>query len=570
MGGVALELHHARGETDDHTWTWLAAARVLCCGDLFIWASPNAGNPQKVQRYPREWAAALREMIALEPEVLLPGHGFPVIGAARVRQALTDTAELLDSLVDQTIELMNAGARLDEVLHTVIAPAHLVDRPYLRPVYDEPEFVVRNVWRLYGGWWDGNPASLKPAPEAALAGRAGRPGRRGRCPGRPGPGTAPVAARGQRPGRVDAAGGPPGRAGGAGRALRRRRPPGARRGVRPPVGKGHLDHGERGLHLDRPGVREPGPTARLRRRAPTTTRGSRLASVVAVSRRDAETSRTFASRKRRRALGVLVAAALPIVLGGCQLPTFYGYRGSTKQGHDEFLLYAGTVIAAIVVGVIVAALIVWSVVRYRKRSDEMPRQFQYHIPLEITYIVVPVIMVLILFGFTVFTENQVDAVSPTPALKVHVTAFQWGWSYKYPGNVTVTGVTTEDPDPVGLNGAQCAPAVDCLGPGLVVPAGETTRITLNSNDVIHGFYVPQFNFSRYAQPGVTNVFDLTVQHAGIYRAQCTQLCGLYHSLMFFHVVALPPSQFRAWLSSQQSAAATVSASISHPTTKAAA
>ncbi len=169
VGGTTLALHHARGETDDHTWTWLAGPRVLCCGDLFIWASPNAGNPQKVQRYPREWAAALRQMVALEPEVLLPGHGFPVIGAARVRQALTDTAELLDSLVDQTIALMNAGARLDEVLHTVSPPDHLVDRPYLRPVYDEPEFVVRNVWRLYGGWWDGNPASLKPAPEAVLA-----------------------------------------------------------------------------------------------------------------------------------------------------------------------------------------------------------------------------------------------------------------------------------------------------------------------------------------------------------------------------------------------------------------
>lgn len=169
VGGVGFELHHARGETDDHTWTWVPGARVLCCGDLFIWASPNAGNPQKVQRYPREWAAALREMVALEPEVLLPGHGFPVVGAARVRQALSDTAELLESLVDQALALMNAGARLDEVLHGVRPPAHLVDRPYLQPVYDEPEFVVRNVWRLYGGWWDGNPASLKPAPEASLA-----------------------------------------------------------------------------------------------------------------------------------------------------------------------------------------------------------------------------------------------------------------------------------------------------------------------------------------------------------------------------------------------------------------
>ncbi|HUA94565.1 MAG TPA: alkyl sulfatase dimerization domain-containing protein [Acidimicrobiales bacterium] len=169
VGGVTFELHHARGETDDHTWTWFPQRRVVCCGDLFIWASPNAGNPQKVQRYPREWARALREIVALDPEVLLPGHGFPVVGADRVRRALTDTAELLESLVDQTLALMNGGARLDEVLHAVTVPASLAERPYLRPVYDEPEFVVRNIWRQYGGWWDGNPSSLKPAPEAALA-----------------------------------------------------------------------------------------------------------------------------------------------------------------------------------------------------------------------------------------------------------------------------------------------------------------------------------------------------------------------------------------------------------------
>jgi glyoxylase-like metal-dependent hydrolase (beta-lactamase superfamily II) len=169
VGGRTFDLHHARGETDDHTWTWVADEKVLCSGDLFIWASPNAGNPQKVQRYPREWAVALREMVALGPEVLLPGHGFPVLGADRVRRALTDTADLLDSLVEQTLALMNSGARLDEILHTVAAPAELLDRPYLRPVYDEPEFIVRNIWRLYGGWWDGNPATLKPAPEAALA-----------------------------------------------------------------------------------------------------------------------------------------------------------------------------------------------------------------------------------------------------------------------------------------------------------------------------------------------------------------------------------------------------------------
>ena len=169
VGGVSFELRHEKGETDDHTVTWAADRRVLCCGDLFIWASPNAGNPQKVQRYPREWAGALRRMIALEPEYLLPGHGLPVVGAERVRQALTDTAELLDCLVDQTLAVMNAGGRLDDAIHGVVPPPHLLDRPYLRPVYDEPEFIVHTVWRLYGGWWDGNPASLKPAPERALA-----------------------------------------------------------------------------------------------------------------------------------------------------------------------------------------------------------------------------------------------------------------------------------------------------------------------------------------------------------------------------------------------------------------
>ncbi len=175
IGGRRAELHHARGETDDHTWTYLPDVRVLCCGDLFIWASPNAGNPQKVQRYPLEWAEALRAMLSLYdspgggPDVLLPGHGYPVVGADRVRQALGDTAELLESLVEQTLALMNSGARLDEVIHTVVPPPALMERPYLRPVYDEPEFVVRTVWRLYGGWWDGNPATLKPAPEHAIA-----------------------------------------------------------------------------------------------------------------------------------------------------------------------------------------------------------------------------------------------------------------------------------------------------------------------------------------------------------------------------------------------------------------
>ena len=168
-GGTRIVLEHARGETDDATFVWLPEKRVLCTGDLFIWAVPNAGNPQKVQRYAEDWAAALRRMEALGAEVLCPGHGVPIMGHDRVRRALGETAELLESLVTQTLAAMNEGASLAEILAAVRAPPHLLDRPYLRPIYDEPEFIVRNLWRLYGGWCDGDPASLKPAPREVLA-----------------------------------------------------------------------------------------------------------------------------------------------------------------------------------------------------------------------------------------------------------------------------------------------------------------------------------------------------------------------------------------------------------------
>jgi len=180
VGGERFELHHAKGETDDHTWTWVPGRRALCCGDLFIWATPNAGNPQKAQRHPRDWARALREMDGLGAEMMLPGHGPPLIGAERVRAALRDTAALLESLVEGTLALMNSGAPLDRVLHEVRAPQELLTKPYLKPIYDEPEFIVRNLWRLYGGWYDGDPSHLKPAPAhelaAELAGLAGGAG----------------------------------------------------------------------------------------------------------------------------------------------------------------------------------------------------------------------------------------------------------------------------------------------------------------------------------------------------------------------------------------------------------
>jgi alkyl sulfatase BDS1-like metallo-beta-lactamase superfamily hydrolase len=138
-------------------------------GDFVIWNFPNAGNPQKVQRYPMEWAAALRQMIAVQPELLVPAHGLPISGRDRIARVLDDIAAALEQLVGDVLRLMNEGATLDTILHTVKVPADTLAKPYLRPLYDEPEFVVRNVWRQFGGWWDGAPSRLKPAPDAQLA-----------------------------------------------------------------------------------------------------------------------------------------------------------------------------------------------------------------------------------------------------------------------------------------------------------------------------------------------------------------------------------------------------------------
>ncbi len=167
VGGERFELHHSRGETDDETWVWCPGRRVLCTGDTFVWCTPNAGNPYKVQRYAFDWANALEQMAALRPLHLLPGHGPPLSGEAEVQDALLSTASWLRSIHDQVVTKMNEGKWLEEILREIEYPAN--DRPWLHPIYDHPEFVARNVWRLYGGWYDGDPANMLPAHSSDIA-----------------------------------------------------------------------------------------------------------------------------------------------------------------------------------------------------------------------------------------------------------------------------------------------------------------------------------------------------------------------------------------------------------------
>ncbi len=267
---------------------------------------------------------------------------------------------------------------------------------------------------------------------------------------------------------------------------------------------------------------------------------------------DTPVSRSPRRRRARWAAGVALAA--PLVLTGCNaFPGYGASSGATKQGHDIFKLYSGMMTTGIIVGGLVGILIVYTLFRYRRRSDAMPSQFHENLVIEVLYTTIPIIIVIGLFVVTVLTENNVDATQPInatvtatgrPVVDIRVTAFQWGWRFDYPDlNVGVAGETTNGPGD--------------HGPQMVVPVGETVQITLVSDDVIHGFYVREFNFSRYALPGVVNVFDLDVLHTGTYNGQCTQICGLYHSEMLFSVRAVTPSAFATWAAAEVAAGHTL-------------
>lgn len=245
----------------------------------------------------------------------------------------------------------------------------------------------------------------------------------------------------------------------------------------------------------------------------------------------------------------LLLSMLALGLGGCTLPTFGAFRGATTQGRAEFQLWSGMTIAGLVVAVIVWGLILWAVIAYRRRDpDKMPRQFHSNLPVEIIYTAVPLIIVGVIFFYTVRTENKIDALAAHPAVTIKVTGFQWGWSFSYLNSAgkQIALVETSQTRPPVLAGNPTSPEY----PQFVLPLGETTQIVLESADVVHGFYVPAFNFSRYALPGVTNNFDFTPVRTGVFAGHCAQYCGLYHAEMLFSVRVVKPGAFQAWLSTQ--------------------
>ena len=257
------------------------------------------------------------------------------------------------------------------------------------------------------------------------------------------------------------------------------------------------------------------------------------------------TDRARRWRRIRRAFVLPIAA---LALSGCTLPSFGASPGVTTSSRSVFHLWQGFSIAAIIVGGFTLLLIVWAVLRYGRKSDEIPKQSQYHLPLEWLYTVVPILIVFGLFAATLIVENK-ETANPKTNVTVDVLSFQWGWKFTYPGsNALVYGQTTQEPE-------------------MVIPVNTDIHINLRSSDVIHGFYVHAFNFSRYALPGVLNQFTIRAVNTGTFFGQCTQLCGLYHSLMWFRVKVVTPDQYQAWLASYDNPTAASAAKAAGVATK---
>jgi cytochrome c oxidase subunit 2 len=251
----------------------------------------------------------------------------------------------------------------------------------------------------------------------------------------------------------------------------------------------------------------------------------------------------------------VVLAGLLTVTTGCKSTTLTRLGllpPVTKQGQVTLDLWQGSWIAAWAVGALVWGLIICAVIFYRKRSDRIPRQVRYNLPIEILYTVVPFIMIGVMFYFTAKDENYINKVSAHPDVIVDVTGFQWSWEFQYP-QYSVSNSSTGQ-NVVSELGKMWTPGTSVNNDGLPlleIPENETVEFNLTSIDVVHSFWVVPFEFKRDVVPGHPNHFEVTATKTGVFTGRCSELCGLYHSRMLFRIKIVTPAQFRQWISAQQ-------------------
>ena len=241
-------------------------------------------------------------------------------------------------------------------------------------------------------------------------------------------------------------------------------------------------------------------------------------------------------------VGVVAAivSGVDLLFTGQQVVTsLFPPEAVTAEGVLIRDLYTIVFLIAAAIFFIVEGLIVWTVVRYRRRpgDDTLPAQTHGNAIAEVVWTVVPTLIVAFLFVISWQTLNTIEIVSAEPQTRIKAVAGQFQWTFEY---LDETGENTVYTQLLAIG----------EGGGMHVPAGRTVQLSLESPDVIHAFYVPQFLFKRDVVPGRINVFEFTVNEkeaGGTFRGQCAELCGAGHRLMLFDVHALTPTEFDTWL-----------------------
>jgi cytochrome c oxidase subunit 2 len=239
---------------------------------------------------------------------------------------------------------------------------------------------------------------------------------------------------------------------------------------------------------------------------------------------------------------VVGGTLLVLVLAGCTRAGFedslrFGWpRGITDEARSMRVLWTWSSIAALAVGVGVWGLMFWCAIFYRRRGDALPKQTKYNLPIEFAYTAVPFVIIAVLFGYTVGTENGVIGLSAQPDTTVHVVAFKWNWEFQY----------GDKRDPQTNDFVYTVGSSEEI-PILVIPEGQKVRFTETSSDVVHSFWVPEFLFKRDVFPTPLNQFEVTATQTGSYVGRCAELCGTYHSQMNFEVRVVPNDDYRRYL-----------------------
>jgi cytochrome c oxidase subunit 2 len=240
---------------------------------------------------------------------------------------------------------------------------------------------------------------------------------------------------------------------------------------------------------------------------------------------------------------ILLAILVPVVVYSRVGETLFPPAAATSQAVETRRLYDIVFALAVAIFIAVEGLIVWSVIRYRRKPTDvdLPPQTHGNNLVEIIWTIIPTVIVLYLFAISYSALNTVDAVSATPDIRIHAVAEQFVWHFEY----------------LDANGKRIAVQTEprqAKGGGMGLPVGKNVVITLDSPDVIHAFYVPKFLFKRDVVPGQTNTFQVNVDASeakdgqpAIFGGQCAELCGTGHRTMLFDVVAMTPGDYEAWL-----------------------